>query len=84
MDTETKFQDLRSKLEDSLEYTDISVSRDKNALAFWNDDEKVQVGLEITKPEVRALSEKYQNETWEQVSNRILRDAYHYLVLKYL
>ena len=82
MNTENKIRELRETFNQSLDFTDVSVTREGDTLVFWNGEDRV--GLEVSEDEINDLSAHYQNETWEQVSNRILRDSYHYLVLKYL
>ena len=82
MNTENKIRELRETFNQSLDFTDVSVTREGDTLVFWNGEDRV--GLEVSEDEINDLSAQYQNETWEQVSNRILRDSYHYLVLKYL
>jgi len=81
-DIQDQFEDLHKGFQETLRPTDIEVRRVDETLVFWNGDQRV--GLEITKAEIQDLMAHYQDETWEQVSNRILRDAYAYLVLKYL
>jgi len=81
-DIQKRFEELHKGFQETLGPTDIEVRRADGTLVFWNGDERV--GLEITKAEVQDLVAHYQDETWEQVSNRILRDAYAYLVLRYL
>lgn len=82
MDTESKLEELHEILNEALQFSDITVTRSGDALVFWNGENPV--GLEISEIEIENLSNRYEDETWEQVSNRILRDAYNYLVLKYL
>lgn len=81
-DIQERFEKLHEGFQETLRPTDIEVRRADGTLVFWKEDQRV--GLEITKTEVNQLVAHYEDESWEQVSNRILRDAYAYLVLKYL
>jgi len=76
------FNALEQTFRQALEPTSITVRRADDTLVFWKDEERV--GLEVAKAEVRALADRYEDETQEQIFNRILRDVYCYLVLKYL
>lgn len=76
------FDALEETFEEALEPTDVKVQRADDTLVFWRDGERV--GLEVSKGEVQDLSALYQDETEEQIFNRVFRDAYYYLVLKYL
>lgn len=76
------FDALQETFEEALGPTDVDVRRADDTLVFWNDGERV--GLEVGKAEVQQLAAHYQDESQEQIFNRVLRDAYFYLVLKYL
>jgi hypothetical protein len=88
MSTEGKFEELQETLREALDFTEVEVRRAENTLVFWRGGEKV--GLEVSKSEVEQLFHRYsqgdppESEVWQRVFSAVQRDAYYYLVLKYL